>query len=301
MHEREMALYRYPLHLEYIHLAALQGLFDKTPREDRHPLIAQHSLFDRLDTVAFPLGLHSQRMSLQKTLKQFSRIAALFAQNKGELRQGEQPQRRLLPVQQGELDLDGRLVQAYAPKDFARKVAVLPQVRQVPQIPVMALVEHGRFPYGGFVRRRTQQDARIVQDAMRRMDIHALWHANTTPFSGGERQKAYLVMQLAQNTQTMLLEEPTTFLDVRHQLELLRCIRQLAHEEGKAVGLVLHDLCQALARRYPLCVLDGGRIAYLGAPEQLLQASLLQKVFSVQAQRLQEAKGEGYYVCCACP
>lgn len=284
-----------------MYLAALQRLFDKTPREDRHPLIAQHSLFDRLDAVAFPLGLHLQMMSLQKALKQFSRTAALFAQNKGELRQGGQRQRRLLPVQQGEIDLDGRPVQAYAPKDFAQKVAVLPQVRQVPQISVMALVEHGRFPHEGSARRRTQQDARIVQDAMRRVDICALRHANTVQLSGGERQKAYLAMLLAQDTQTMLLDEPTTFLDVRHQLELLRCIRQLAHEEGRAVGLVLHDLCQALALAATLCVLDGGRIAYLGAPEQLLQTLLLQQVFGVQVQRLQDTKGQGYYVCCACP
>ena len=286
-----MALQRHLLHLEYMYLAALQGLFDKMPREDRHPLIAQHSLFDHLDAVAFPFGMHLQMMSLQKAFKQFSRTAALFAQNKGELRQGGQRQRCLLPMQQGEIDLDGRPVQAYAPKDFAQKVAVLPQVRQVPQIPVMALVEHGRFPHEGSVRRRTQQDARIVQDAMRRVDICALRHANTVQLSGGERQKAYLAMLLAQDTQTMLLDEPTTFLDVRHQLELLRCIRQLAHEEGKAVGLVLHDLCQALALAATLCVLDGGRIAYLGAPEQLLQTSLLQQVFGVQVQRLQDAKG----------
>ena len=76
---------------------------------------------------------------------------------------------------------------------------------------------------------------------------------------------------------------------MHHQLELLGCIRQLAHEAGKAVGLVLHDLCQALAVADTLCVLKQGRVAYLGAPEPLLQTSLLQQVFGVQVQRLQDA------------
>ena len=207
---------------------------------------------------------------------------------------------RLLPVQSGAVYLDGKPVQAYAPKAFAQQVAVLPQVRQVPQIPVEPLVEHGRFPHQGFERRRTQRDAQIVQEAMQRMDIWALRHANTARLSGGERQKAYLAMLLAQDTQTMLLDEPTTFLDVHHQLELLGCIRQLAHEAGKAVGLVLHDLCQALAVADTLCVLEQGRVAYLGAPEPLLQTSLLQQVFGVHVQRLQDAQGDWHYVCSPC-
>ena len=112
--------------------------------------------------------------------------------------------------------------------------------------------------------------------------------------SGGQRQKVYLAMALAQETETILLDEPTTYLDARHQLEVLTLTRRLA-EEGRGVALALHDLCLALARADEIAVLGEGRLLALGEPEEIFQSGMLERVMGVRLERTPGPRGWRYF------
>ena len=149
----------------------------------------------------------------------------------------------LLPPLGGEVLLDGR--RDYSPRQAAQRVAYLPQSRTAPNITVRRLVLHGRFPYLSYPRRYGREDYEAVDRALAAADALDLADRPLPELSGGQRQKAYLAMALAQETEAILMDEPTTFLDIRHQLEVLALVRRLA-EEGRGVVLALHDLCLAL-------------------------------------------------------
>lgn len=150
----------------------------------------------------------------------------------------------LLRPMSGEVLMDGRPLGDYAPKELARQIAVLPQSREVPAITVESLVMHGRFPYLGFPRKPRPEDRQAVQRAMEQAGVEALRQKALSALSGGERQKVYLAMVLAQDTPVISMDEPTTYLDINHQFELLRLIRDWGGQ-GRTVLCVMHDLGQA--------------------------------------------------------
>ena len=152
---------------------------------------------------------------------------------------------RQLPLLEGKILLQGRSIQEYDRKEFARAAAFMPQVRNIPEITVRGLVSHGRFPYLGLSRQMTTKDRAAVEEAMQVTGVARWANRDLRELSGGERQRVYLAMALAQGGQTILLDEPTTYLDVAAQFELLELLRTLA-DQGKTVLLVLHDLAQAL-------------------------------------------------------
>ena len=160
---------------------------------------------------------------------------------------------------------------------------------------VRQLVLHGRFPYLSYPRRYRPQDMAVAEDAMRRMDVLDLADMPLQQLSGGQRQKVYIAMALAQDTPVMLLDEPTTFLDVAHQLQLLRLARTLA-EGGKHVLMVIHDLPHALRMADRVALMRQGEIVFQGTPEQAYASGLLEEVFGVRIVRL-EAEGQWQYVC----
>ena len=137
---------------------------------------------------------------------------------------------RQLPLSGGGILLDGRPISAYGRTEFARKAAFMPPVRSVPAITVGALVSHGRFPHLGFSRRLRPEDRDAVQAAMEATGVAEWAHRDLRALSGGERQRVYLAMALAQGTGNLLLDEPTTYLDIAHQLRLLALTRELARE-----------------------------------------------------------------------
>ena len=198
----------------------------------------------------------------------------------------------LLPPLGGEVLLDGR--RDYSPRQAAQRVAYLPQSRTAPNITVRRLVLHGRFPYLSYPRRYGREDYEAVDRALAAADALDLADRPLPELSGGQRQKAYLAMALAQETETILMDEPTTYLDIRHQLEVLALVRRLA-EEGRGVVLALHDLCMALTAADDVAVLGEGRLLALGGPEAVYQSKVLERVMGVRLDRSEGPGGRRYF------
>ena len=198
----------------------------------------------------------------------------------------------LLPPLGGEVLLDGR--RDYSPRQAAQRVAYLPQSRTAPNITVRRLVLHGRFPYLSYPRRYGREDYEAVDRALAAADALDLADRPLPELSGGQRQKAYLAMALAQETEAILMDEPTTFLDIRHQLETMALARRLA-ESGRAVAAALHDLCLALEYADLAAVFGAGRLLQTGTPEELFRSGILAEVMGVTLERSAGASGWRYY------
>ena len=194
----------------------------------------------------------------------------------------------------GEVFVDGRAAESLSPKELAQKIAYLPQSRPIPNISAYRMVLHGRFPYLGYPRRYRLEDHRAVKQALEQVNADSLAQRFLPQLSGGERQRIYLAMALAQGTETILMDEPTTYLDVQHQMEVATLARQLAGE-GKAVVLVLHDLCMALRFADEIAVLSEGRPLRSGSPEEIYASGILKEVFGVNVCRAQSETGWRYY------
>lgn len=200
----------------------------------------------------------------------------------------------LLPALGGEILLDGKPLGGYSPRETARRISYLPQSRPVPSITARRMALHGRFPYLSYPRRYRREDHEAVDQALELADAAALVDRALPELSGGQRQKVYLAMALAQETETILMDEPTTYLDVRHQLEVLALARRLA-AGGRAVVLVLHDLCLALSMADETAVLAKGRLLALGPPEEVYQSKILERIMGVRLDRAAGPRGWRYF------
>lgn len=200
----------------------------------------------------------------------------------------------ILPAQSGQVLLHGEALLALSPKLRARKLSYLAQSRQIPDISVGKLVLHGRFPYLGFPRHYRKEDHACADAAMAAMGILDLKDTQLQNLSGGERQKAYLAMALAQDTPVILLDEPTTYLDIAHQLQLLEHAQMLA-SQGKTVILVIHDLPHAYSRADNILLMEQGEIVAQGSPEEVFTSGAADRVFGVGLRRTQTEKGWLYY------
>ncbi len=198
----------------------------------------------------------------------------------------------ILPAS-GSVSLEGQALLTLTGRERAKKVAFLPQNRKVPEITVKNLVLHGRFPYLSYPRRYRQEDLRIAEAAMEKMGIIHLAQRSLTTLSGGQRQKVYIAMALAQDTPVVLLDEPNAFLDIAHQLQLMEQAKALAGE-GKTVVLVLHDLSLALEYADSLAVLSDGKLLFQGNSEETFQSGCLDKAFGVEVRRFLTPEGWKY-------
>lgn len=194
----------------------------------------------------------------------------------------------------GQILLDGRPVETFSGRELARQVAYLSQTRHIPDITVERMVLHGRFPYLTYPRRYRKEDYAAAAAAMERMDITALAEQPLQKLSGGQRQKVYIAMALAQDTPCVLLDEPTTYLDVAHQIQMMAHARFL-RERGKTVIMVLHDLSMALQVADHVVLMEQGRVLTEAAPEQVFASGLLDRVFGVCVRRVQTRSGWHYY------
>ena len=201
---------------------------------------------------------------------------------------------RLMEPISGEIRLEGWPVQTIPRRELARMVSVLPQVRPVSAIPVESLVAHGRFPYLGWPRRMRRSDREKVEEALILAGVAEYRHRSVAELSGGQRQKVYFAMALAQDTPLVLLDEPATYLDLRHQLELMELIR-LLQSRGKTVAAVLHDLPQALEWADRVAVLEDGKIADQGPPAEVFDRGTLDRVFGLASHRLTVEGKERYF------
>lgn len=200
----------------------------------------------------------------------------------------------LQPRSGGQILFDGVPAEDLNPRQIARKAAYLPQSRSTPNITARRMVLHGRFPYLSFPRHYRKVDYEITDRALAWADAADLADRPMTELSGGQRQKVYFAMVLAQDTGTVFLDEPTTYLDIRHQLSMVQVARRLARE-GKAVVLVLHDLCLAMRIADEMILMDRGLIRQVGAPAALLQSGALHQVFGVTLKCVETEDGPQYY------
>lgn len=182
----------------------------------------------------------------------------------------------------GAVLLDGRAVTSMPARELARRLSFLPQTPLVPEgITVRELVEYGRYPHRTTFGRPRCEDRDAVDWAMDATDTVAFADRPIDHLSGGERQRAWIAMALAQQTGLLLLDEPTTYLDIRYQVEVLDLVRGLVDEHGLTVVLVLHDLNQAAAYADHMVLLRDGRIAARGTPGEVLDRATISEVFGL--------------------
>ena len=180
----------------------------------------------------------------------------------------------------GNIYLQGEAISGIPAKEYAKKVAYLRQIRDMPVISVENLVLYGRYPYLRFPRKLTDHDRELAKSAMIKTGIWELRHKMLNGLSGGECQKAYIAMALAQDTGVLLLDEPAAFLDICSQLELMALICQLRNE-GKTIIMALHDIAEAVRMADTICLLSRGEIAFAGAPADLLESRRIDDVYGV--------------------
>ena len=180
----------------------------------------------------------------------------------------------------GEVFADGVNTFSMKKKERAQKISYLAQSKNVPEMTVEQMVLHGRFPYLSYPRRYSEKDRTIAAWAMEKTEIAHLAQKPMTALSGGMRQRAYLAMVLAQESDYILLDEPTSFLDVNHQIKCMKLLRELA-KEGKGIVCVMHDLPLAFDFSDRIALLDRGRIVRVSSPEELCKSFDLQRVFGV--------------------
>ena len=200
----------------------------------------------------------------------------------------------LLPLTGGQVLYDGLPLEKLTPRERARKAALLTQSRNTPSIQALRMVLHGRFPYLAYPRRYGREDEAIARGAMARTGCLELAGENVAQLSGGQRQGVYLAMTLAQDTETVFMDEPTTYLDIHRQIGIMETSRELARE-GKAVVLVLHDLPMALTTAHRVAVLEAGRLAMADTAERVYRSGVLERVFQVGVHRMDTPQGVQYY------
>lgn len=196
---------------------------------------------------------------------------------------------RLLAPRSGQVLLDGRDARRTPAREFARKLGLLPQSPIAPEgITVLDLVGRGRNPHKGSFSRWTRQDEEAVTAALVATQTLELAEREVDELSGGQRQRVWIAMALAQQTELLLLDEPTTFLDIRHQVEVLDLLSDLNHARGTTIVMVLHDL--NLAARYcdQLIAMSDGRLHAVGPPETVLTEAMVREVFGIESRIVED-------------
>ena len=166
---------------------------------------------------------------------------------------------RLLTPNQGSISIDGENYKEFSSKGFAKKVSIMVQQRKIPDISVLEFVSYGRYPYRSFSNGFSKADERIVEDALLKTSTKEFAQMPLSSLSGGERQRVYIAMLLAQNTPYILLDEPTTFLDIQHSIEIMELLKKLRND-GKGIICVMHDIASALKYADRILILKDGAL-----------------------------------------
>jgi iron complex transport system ATP-binding protein len=194
---------------------------------------------------------------------------------------------RLLKPKLGTVYLDGRDIHRMPTKQVATRLGLLPQTPTSPEsITVADLIARGRYPHQSLFRQWTSADEQAVASAMGAAEVLDLASRPVDELSGGQRQRVWIAMALAQDTAIMLLDEPTTFLDLAHQVEILDLLTDLNQQEGRTIVLVLHDLNHACRYSHHLIAMSEGAIVAQGPPPAVVTRDLVQEVFGLRCQVL---------------
>ncbi|GHO42506.1 ABC transporter ATP-binding protein [Ktedonospora formicarum] len=192
---------------------------------------------------------------------------------------------RLLKPTKGVALLEGREIFKYSSKEVARRLGILPQSPVAPEgLTVRELVAQGRYPYQSWYQQWSREDEEQVVRALQITNMHDLAERPLDALSGGQRQRAWIAMTLVQNTPLLLLDEPTTYLDLAHQVEVLDLLDDLSHNEQRTIVMVLHDLNQACRYAHNLVVLHKGSIVASGHPSEVMSEELVKQAFGIECQ-----------------
>lgn len=191
---------------------------------------------------------------------------------------------RLLKPANGTVLLDGQDIHAMKAKDLARKLGILPQSPTAPEgLTVHELVAQGRYPHQNWFHQWSIEDERVVAEALNLTNLTLFSDRPVDTLSGGQRQRAWIAMALAQQTDILLLDEPTTYLDLAHQIDVLDLLAEL-NEQGRTIVMVLHDLNQAARYADSMIALRGGQVVAQGAPHAVMNAETIRQVFGLHAE-----------------
>lgn len=185
----------------------------------------------------------------------------------------------------GRLLLEGREYASYERREFARSVALMPQTRSVPEMTVREYVEHGRYPFLPFSQRFSAADRAAVEKALIETEMSGFAERFLRELSGGERQRAYLALLLAQDPKFALLDEPTTFLDISAQFQVMEILRRM-RDDGRCVVAVLHDLSMAMQFCDRIIVMSEGKIIANEAPDDLAASRVWEEVFGIRCMQI---------------
>ncbi|RCW47544.1 ABC transporter ATP-binding protein [Paenibacillus prosopidis] len=192
---------------------------------------------------------------------------------------------RLLKPQEGSILLDGSEISKLSSKEVARRLAILPQGPIAPEgLTVHQLVKQGRYPYQSWLQQWSHEDEKMVKKALEVTHMNELSARSVDSLSGGQRQRAWIAMTLAQNTPTILLDEPTTYLDMTHQIEILDLLFDLNEQENRTIVMVLHDINLACRYAHHIVAVKEGRIYAQGEPEIIMNEQLIRDVFDMECQ-----------------
>ncbi|HWJ87701.1 MAG TPA: ABC transporter ATP-binding protein [Pelagibacterium sp.] len=204
---------------------------------------------------------------------------------------------RILRPSHGAVYLDGRSLAQLPTKAIARAMAVLPQNPEAPAgLLVRELVGYGRFAWQKPLTAMTAEDKAAVREALILTGMTELADRPVGTLSGGQRQRAWIAMALAQNSRILLLDEPTTFLDMAHQFEVLSLLDRLNIEQGRTIVMVVHDLNQALRHAHHVIVLHAGKVIGSGAPDAVLTPQTLAAAFGIRADLIHDPRS-GRRIC----
>lgn len=191
---------------------------------------------------------------------------------------------RLLKPQGGAVLLDGAAIHSLPTKHLAREIGILPQSPVAPEgLTVRELVAQGRYPHQQWFQQWSAEDEQALQSALQLTKLGPLAERGVDTLSGGQRQRAWIAMTLAQETNTILLDEPTTFLDLAHQMEVLDLVQHL-NQQGKTIILVLHDLNHAARCAQHIVALHRGQVIAEGEPQEVIVEDVVRRVFGVESQ-----------------
>jgi iron complex transport system ATP-binding protein len=192
---------------------------------------------------------------------------------------------RLLKPRDGSILLEGEAIAKLSTKEVARKMAILPQAPTAPEgLTVLQLVKQGRYPYQTWLKQWSEEDEKSVENALKATGIDHLKDRTVDSLSGGQRQRAWIAMTLAQDTDIILLDEPTTYLDMTHQIEILDLLYELNENEGRTIVMVLHDLNLACRYAHNIVAIKDQKIFNQGKPETVINCGLVKHVFGMDCE-----------------
>lgn len=201
----------------------------------------------------------------------------------------------LVPIKEGQVFSEGTPTDRLTSIQKARRIAYLPQMKNLPDLSVRTMVMHGRFSHLSYPRRYRREDMEAVEKALLITGLSDVSETNVSCLSGGTAQRVFIAMALAQNSPVILLDEPTSFLDISHRFRIMELCKTLA-AEGKAIAAVIHDLPSALRYSDKVIVLADGIIKGQGTPDEVYGSGILSEIFGVELKQIESKKGKIYYI-----